>query len=148
MKRLTVGIAMLALLASTGCTKNSTSSTMSSLTSLASNPLISSLTSTLGLNATQAVGAAGSLLGLAQKNLTGTDWSKIASAIPGANSLISEAKTMGGISSFTNLAGLSGAFSKMGVTNDQVKSVSSSMTDFVSKAASPEVGAMLAGAIK
>ncbi|HTO90149.1 MAG TPA: DUF2780 domain-containing protein [Candidatus Sulfotelmatobacter sp.] len=148
MKRTVVTLSMLAMLVSTGCTKNSTSSAMSSVTSLASNPLISSLTSSLGLSATQAIGGAGALLGLAQKNLAGADWSKVAGAIPGASSLISEAKSLGGISKFTDLAGLSSAFSKMGLTGDQVKSVSSGLTDFVSKAAGPDLGTKLAGAIK
>jgi len=148
MRRIIVGITLLGLLASTGCSKNSTSAAMSSVTSLASNPLISSLTSSLGLSATQAIGGAGALLGLAQKNLAGADWSKVAGAIPGASSLISEAKSLGGISKFTDLAGLAPAFSKIGLSQDQVKSLTPALTDFVGKAAGPDVGSALAGAIK
>jgi len=148
MRRIIVGICLLASLASTGCSKNSTSSAMSSMTALASDPLITSLTSSLGLNASQAIGGAGALLGLAQKNLAGADWSKIAGAIPGVSSLISEAKTMGGISKFTDLAALAPAFTKMKLNGDQVKALTPALTDYVSKAAGPEVGNMLAGAIK
>jgi len=163
MRRAVAVFAMLGVLLSTGCFWNKNSKTAdataktasetatkaaSDLSSFASNPLISSLTSGLGLNATQAVGGAGALLGLAQTNLASGDWSKIAAAIPQASGLISEAKTLGGISKFTDLAGLSSAFTKMGLSTDQVKGVSSSLTDFVSKAAGPEVGTALAGAIK
>jgi hypothetical protein len=148
MRRLVIGIALLGVLASAGCSKNSTSSAMSSVTSLASNPLITSLTSSLGLSATQAIGGAGALLGLAQKNLAGADWSKIAGAVPGASSLISQAKTLGGISQFTDLAALAPAFSKIGLSGDQVKSLTPALTDYVGKAAGPDVGNLLAGAIK
>src|SRR6267378_760137 len=137
MKARIVGMVLVAMLAVLGCTKNTS---MSSVTSLASNPLVTSLTSALGLNATQAIGGAGALLGLAQHNLAGADWSKVAAAVPGASSLISQAKSLGGISQFTNLAGLSGAFTKMGLSADQVKSLPPAMTDQVSKAAGPEVG--------
>jgi hypothetical protein len=147
MRRIIVAFTLLGLLVATSCSKNSTSAAMSSVTSLASNPLITSLTSSLGLSATQAIGGAGALLGLAQKNL-GADFSKIAGAIPGASSLISQAKTLGGISKFTDLAGLAPAFSKMGLSSDQVKSLTPALTDYVGKAAGPDVGNLLAGAIK
>ena len=150
MRRAVAVFAMLGVLLSNGCFMNSknASKAAADVTTYASNPLVSSLTSGLGLNTSQAVGGAGALLGLAETNMAKADWSKVAAAVPGASNLISEAKTLGGISKFTNLAGLSSAFTKMGLSADQVKGVSSSLTDFVSKAAGPEVGTALAGAIK
>src|SRR5262245_22599990 len=144
MKRIALGLALTTLL-STGCAKNTA---MSSAASLATNPLVTSLTSGLGLNATQAMGGAGALLGLASENLAKADWTKVANAVPGVNSLISEAKTLGGITGkFTSLANLSGAFTKMGLSADQVKTLTPAMTDFISKSAGPEVGNLFAGAI-
>ena len=158
MKRLALGILMLAMVAivSMGCAKNkatsdvaSVTSTASSVASLASDPLISSLMSGLGLNATQATGGAGALLGLAQEKLTSADWSKVASAIPGASQMIAQAKSLGGITGkFGSLANLAPAFSKMGLTSDQVKSLTPAVTDYVSKAVGPEIGGLMSGAIE
>ncbi len=162
MKRIAFGVLMLGMAAvlSMGCAgskapaevasaTSAASSAASSVASLASDPLVSSLTSGLGLNATQAVGGAGALLGLAQENLAKADWDKIASAVPGAGPLISQAKSLGGITGkFGSLAGLAPAFSKMGLSADQAASLTPAVTDYVSKAAGPEVGSLLGGAIK
>lgn len=159
MRHVVAVFALFAVLLSTGCFWNSKNSKAADATkaasnatsqaaALASDPLVSSLTTGLGLNANQAIGGAGALLGLAQTNMASGDWTKVAGAIPQASSLISQAKTLGGISKFTNLADLSGAFTKMGLTSDQAKGITTSLTDFVSKAAGPEVGTALAAAIK
>jgi len=116
--------------------------------SLTGNPLIASLMSGLGLNANQAVGGAGALLGLAQTHMPKADWSKLASAIPGTGDLIKTAKSLGGISKFTNLAGLSGAFTKMSLTPDAVAQLTPAVGDYVSKAAGPDLGNKFKGAIK
>lgn len=107
---------------------------MPSISSLTSNPLVSSLMSGLGLNANQAVGGAGALLGLASEKLAKADWSKLSKAVPGASGLISQAKALGGIKKFGSLAALAPAFGKIGLSNDQVKSTQSAMSDFISKA--------------
>ena len=168
MKRLTFAFLLLATAAvlSSGCAGSKSSSEMaaasdmaaaaapaassaaSSVASLASDPLISSLTSGLGLNTAQAVGGAGALLGLAQENLAKADWDKIASAIPGAGPIIAQAKSLGGITGkFGSLAALAPAFSKMGLSNDQVASLRPALTDYVGKATTAELGTTLAGAI-
>ena len=131
LNRLRIAVVMLALVASPGAAGLFSSS---SLTALASNPLVSSLMSGLGLNPTQAVGGAGALLGLAQAKMPKADWSKLAKLVPGASSLISQAKTLGGIKQFTNLAGLAPAFGKMGLSADQVKTIQPEISSFISKA--------------
>lgn len=151
-----IALAMFALLAvfALGCSKNKTATGMAAetaatpITSLASDPLVSSLTSGLGLNATQAAGGAGALLGLAQEGLAKEDWSKIASAIPGASSLISEAKKLGGISKFGSLASLGPAFSKMGLSPDQVMKLTPAVTDEVTKLAGADLGAKFGALMK
>jgi hypothetical protein len=111
----------------------------SSVASLTSNPLVSTLMSSLGLNANQAVGGAGALLGLAKQKLAKNDWSALSKAIPGASNLISQAKSLGGIKKFESLAALAPAFTKFGLTSDQVKSIQGAMTDAISKSAGPEL---------
>jgi hypothetical protein len=160
MKRFTFGLATLGALAlvalfAFGCSKNSTKAGMSaetamaSVESLAGNPTVSGLMSGLGLNPTQAVGGTGALLGLAEETLAKADWSKIASGIPGASSLISQAKSLGGITGkFSSLANLAPAFSKMGLNADQVKALVPAVTDQVTKAAGSDIGAKFAAAMK
>jgi hypothetical protein len=118
------------------------------VTKLTSNPLISTLMSSLVLNANQAVGGAGALLGMAQQSLPKADFSKIAAAVPGAGDLIKTAKSLGGISKFGDLASMAGAFTKMGLSSDQVAQLTPAMTDFIGKAAGPDVGALFSKAIK
>jgi hypothetical protein len=151
MRRAIAVLAMLGVLLSNGCNKNTTqtaSQTASNVTAMANNPVVTSLSAATGIPASQAMGGVGALLGLAQTNLASADWSKVAAVVPDASNLISQAKTMGGISKFTNLADLSGAFTKMGLTGDQVKTLSGALTDTVSKSAGPDVGNALAAAIK
>jgi len=151
MRRAVVVFAMLGVLFSNGCNKNTSkaaSQAASDVTSMASNPVVSSLSAATGIPADKAMGGVGALLGLAQTNLASADWAKVAAVVPNASNLISQAKTLGGISKFTNLADLSGAFTKMGLTSDQVKTLSGALTDSVSKAAGADVGTALATAIK
>jgi Protein of unknown function VcgC/VcgE (DUF2780) len=156
MKKTTLGtitLALFALLAvfAFGCSKNKTATGMATetaATSLASNPMVAGLTSSLGLTSTQASGGAGALLGLAQESLAKEDWSKIASTIPGASSLISEAKKLGGISKFGSLAALAPAFTKMGLSPDQVTKLTPAVTEQVTKAAGADLGAKFGAAMK
>jgi len=142
MRKLVLAFTLIATVAVYG------TATPSSLTSLVSNPLVTQLMSGLGLNPTQATGGAGALLGLAQKNLAKADWKKLSGVIPGASSLISEAKSLGGIKKFTNLAGLSSAFTKMGLNADQVSKLTPAMSDFVTKAGGADLGKAFTAAIK
>ena len=146
MKRIVLALIVLVASAAPGAATTKMPST-SSLTSLASNPLVSSLMSS-GLNANQATGGAGSLLGLAQEKLTKTDWSKIAKVIPGTSSLISQAKTLGGIKKFGSLASLAPAFGKMGLSTDQVKSVQGQVSDTISKGGGADLAKKFDGAMK
>jgi len=101
-----------------------------------------------GLNANQAVGGAGALLGLAQQHLAKNDWSKLAKVIPGASSLISQAKALGGIKKFESLAALAPAFTKIGLTSDQVKAIQGSMSDAITKSGGADLAAKFNAAIK
>ena len=131
MKRLVIALLVLSM---TAAPSGAGMFRMPSIASLTSNPLVSSLMSGLGLNANQAVGGAGALLGLAQAKLPKADWSTLSKVVPGASSLISQAKSLGGIKKFESLAALAPAFGKIGLTNDQVKSTQGALSDFITKA--------------
>ena len=140
MKRIVVGAMALALVAFSVLSCASTSSAVSSL---ASNPLVSSLTSGMGINATQAVGAAGALLGSAQGKLSPTDWKKVSDAVPGTDALVSEAKNLTGVTgNFGDVASLGSSFSKLGLNSSQVSQLVPAVTGAVSKI-SPEAGSIL-----
>jgi len=131
MKRLFLALLVLAV---TAAPSGAGLFNMPSVSSLTSNPLVSTLMSGGGLNANQAVGGAGALLGLAQAKLPKADWSKLEKVVPGSSSLISQAKSLGGIKKFESLAGLAPAFGKFGLSTDLVKSTQGGMSDFIGKA--------------
>jgi hypothetical protein len=145
MKRLTA-VAFSILLLS-GCA--SRSHTVSMISQLASNPLVSSLMSRLGLNSKQAVGGAGALLGLAQNKLAAEDWSKIAAAVPDTDDLVKTANSLGGTTSKAgSLADLSDVFSKIGLSFEQVTRMVPVLSDYVGKSAGADLGNRLSSVLK
>ncbi len=146
MKRIVVGTLVLVGLAVLGC--SSAGKTSATVSSLASNPLVSSLTSGLGLNANQAIGGAGALLGSAQGKLSPTDWKKVSDAVPGTDALVSEAKSLSGVTgNFGDVSSLGSTWSKLGLSTDQVSKLVPAVTSYVSKA-SPEAGTLLSSVLR
>jgi hypothetical protein len=134
---------LLATLALGGC------ASMSSIESLTSNPLIASMTSSLGFSPTQAIGGAGAMLGMAQQNMDQDTWGQLSKLLPNTDDLIGQAKALGGIGdTFGGMSDMTGAFDKMGLSSDQVKMLSPALTDYVSKAGSPDLGQAFKSAIK
>jgi hypothetical protein len=126
----------------------SCASTSSAVSSLASNPLVSSLTSGLGLNATQGVAAAGALLGSAQSQLTPDQWKTVSNAVPGTDALVSEAKNLTGTTgSFGSVSSLSSSFSKLGISPEVASQLTPTLTSAVSKI-SPEAGSILSTVLR
>ena len=157
-----LGIILLAVLPLVGCAKNTASTgaattpsmtssaaaAMGSAAELAKSPMITALTSGLGVNATQAIAGGGAMLGIASETLSGQDWNKIAAAIPQANALISQSKTLTGITGkMGSLTNMCGALGKLGLTSEQVTAMKPLMTDFVSTAAGPDVGNLFNAAV-
>ena len=113
----------------------------------ATDPMISGLTSSVaGLNPTQAAGGVGSLLGMAKSNMSATDYSTIAKMIPGADKYVKAAKDAG-IASISDRTGLTGAFSKLGMTPDQGRLLTGQVLDIVYKAGGDSAKAMLSKAL-
>jgi len=115
---------------------------------IASNPLISQLTSGLGVSPDQAVGGTGAMLGLAQNKLTPDQFSAVSNAIPGASEITKAAgPLLGGISP-SSLGDVQSVFSKLGMSPDTVQKFAPVLTNLVSQNAGPQVAGLLGGLFK
>ena len=118
------------------------------LSAVASNPLVSSLTSGLGVSPEQAVGGTGAMLGYAQNKLSPDQFSAVSNAIPGAGDITKAAGPLVGGSPLNSLADVQGVFSKLGMSPDMVSKFAPVLTDQVSKVAGPQVGGLLGSLFK
>ncbi len=89
----------------------------------ASPELVGALSKEMGATPEQAAGAAGTLLGVAKSRLKADEFSQIAKAVPGTDSLLNAAPTSalsptGGAA--TGLTGAAASFSKLGLSPDMV----------------------------
>lgn len=123
------------------------------------NPeLIGALSKEMGATPEQAAGAAGALFGVAKSRLKAEDFSQIATAVPGMDSLLKAAPVPGGGATSSTLgqlgAGASGlasatsAFSKLGLSPDMVGKAVPVLTSYVTKSGGSKAGSLLAGALK
>jgi len=119
------------------------------VTSSLSDPLMKSLTGSLGLTEAQAGGGIGSYLSLAQEKLAKGDFDKIASLVPGASKYIEQAKSLGAVTGpLGNLSGLTGALGKLGISPDVAAKFVPMVTDYLGKAGGSSVQKLLAGVMK
>jgi Protein of unknown function VcgC/VcgE (DUF2780) len=124
----------------------------------ASPELVGSLAKELGATPEQAAGAAGSLFGVAKSRLKPEDFSKVAAAVPGMDSLLNAAPAAaaGGLSSIAGAAGgaagglasAANAFTKLGLKPSMVAQAVPVLTNYVTKTGGAQVGSLLAGALK
>jgi hypothetical protein len=124
----------------------------------ASPELIGALSKEMGATPEQAAGAAGTLFGVAKSRLKPEDFSQIASAVPGIDSLLKAAPSVGGGaasspltqlgSGGTGLATAMSAFSKLGLSQDMIGKAVPVLTSFVTKSGGSKAGSLLAGALK
>jgi len=128
----------------------------------ASPELTKQLTDQLSITPAQASGGAGALFGLAKSRLSPADFSKVAAAVPGIDSLIKSApaaKKGGGIpgisqvqgslpGSLGGLASVAGAFQKLGLSPDMAAKFVPILTKFVESKGGSSVASLLAGALK
>jgi hypothetical protein len=127
------------------------------------NPvLVGAVAKEIGATPTQAEGATGALFGLAKSRLAPADWSKVASAVPGMDTLLSAAPSAAvgtggsaGLSATQNamlseggLASLAGSFNKLGLKPEMAAKAVPVLTNYVSKMGGADVGKILAGALK
>ena len=123
------------------------------------NPeLVGALSREMGATPEQAAGAAGALFGVAKSRLKSEDFSQIATAVPGMDSLLKAAPAAGGGatastlsqlgSGASGLAGAASAFSKLGLSSDMVGKAVPVLTSYVTKSGGSKAGSLLAGALK
>jgi hypothetical protein len=125
----------------------------------ASPALVSALSKEMGATPEQSAGAAGALFGVAKSRLKADEFSQIATAVPGMDSLLKAAPAasggLGGIAGLSQLGGSAGslataasAFSKLGLKPEMVSKAIPVLTSFVTKSGGANVGNLLAGVLK
>ena len=127
-----------------------------------SSELVTHLSKELGSTPAQAEGAAGALFGIAKSRLSADDFSKVASAVPGMDSLLKAAPAAAGgaitgvtgttgtaaATTATGLASAAGAFQKLGLKPEMVSKAVPILTQYVTKSGGASVGNLLAGVLK
>ena len=128
---------------------NAASQTLPGSLQSLSNPLMGTLTKSLGVTQDQAEGGVGSILTLAQEKLAKGDFDKIAALIPGASGYLQKAKSLGAVAGpLVNGAGLNGALGKLGMDAATAAKFIPTVTKFVSKAGGSKLGGLLTTALK
>lgn len=122
----------------------------------ASPDLVGALSKEIGSTPEQAAGAAGTLFGVAKSKLKADEFSQIATAVPGMDSLLKAAPgasgTTGALSQLgggaSGLAAAASSFSKLGLSPDMVSKAVPVLTSYVTKSGGSKAGSLLAGALK
>jgi hypothetical protein len=109
--------------------------------------LINGLTS-LGISPEQAVGGVGALLQLSKGKLNPSDFMKVTSAIPYANTLMKSAQDMGVPMSIPNMAGVDKVFKDLDMSPDMVGKMIPEVTKFAGKKGGADVTNLLMGVLK
>jgi hypothetical protein len=122
---------------------------LDSVTSAMSDPLLKSLTGQLGITEDQAKGGVGSYLTLLQEKLAKGDFDKIAGYVPGAAKYMDAAKSLGAVTGpLQNLAGLSGALGKLGISPEVASQFVPMLTNYLGKMGGSSVQQLLGGVLK
>jgi hypothetical protein len=107
------------------------------------------LTNQLGVTSNQAMGGTGSILSLAKERLSGMDFNALTKAIPGSDTFMKTAKDLGAVTGpVGDQAGLTSAFSRLGMGPDMVPKFTGTLSDFVGKAGGEPARNLLAAAVK
>ena len=107
------------------------------------------LTSQLGVTSNQAMGGVGSILSLAKERLSGMDFTTLTKLIPGADTFMKTASDLGAVTGpVGDQAGLTSAFSRLGMGPDMVPKFSQTLSDFVGKTGGEPARNLVAAAVK
>jgi|SRR5215831_1424266 len=104
----------------------------------------------LGVSGDQASGGVGSILSLAQNKLSASDYTKVASAIPGSDQYVQKAKDLGAVPSggITDKSGLDAAYQKLGISPEVAKKFTPMVVDYAGKVGGSTVGSLLGAVLK
>jgi len=109
-----------------------------------SGSLTGSMQNELDISKDQAEGGIGSVLSLAQENLSTDDFSRFSGMIPGADSYLSAAKSLGAVTGpLENVAGLNGALGKLGMSPDTVTNFVPTLSSLLGKFGGSEATQLL-----
>ncbi|HKC96298.1 MAG TPA: DUF2780 domain-containing protein [Nitrospira sp.] len=97
----------------------------------------------LRLIVAQSVGGSGALLNLAQNQLPVADASRLSSAVPGMNEILSQSKAVGGFSNINSMQDANTVMSKLGMNSSQISQVPQALSGYMESAAGPNVASLL-----
>ena len=143
-----IHLRLLAALVAVVCLAGSGCATAGLPSGITSNPLVSALTSGLGVSPEQAVGGTGAMMGLAQNKLSPDQFGSITSAVPGLGDITKAAGPLLGGASLNSLADVTGAFSKLGLSPDMVSKFAPIIGDAISKGGGSQVATLFTGLFK
>jgi len=113
------------------------------------NALTALLTNQLGVTANQATGGAGSILSLAKEKLPSMDFAALVRLIPGADGFMRSAQEQGAVTGpVGDQAGLTSAFSRLGMGPEMVPKFSQVLSDFLGKAGGQPAQNLLAAVMR
>lgn len=113
------------------------------------DPLVSMLTSQLGVTSNQAMGGVGSMLTLGKEKLSSMDFTALTKVIPGSETYMKAAQDLGAVTGpIGNTGGLQSAFSRLGMGSDMVGKFSGVLSDYVGKAGGEPAKQLLAAFLK
>ena len=103
----------------------------------------------LGVTSNQAMGGTGSILSLAKERLSGMDFSALTKLIPGSDTFMKTAKDLGAVTGpVGDQAGLTSAFSRLGMGPDMVPKFTQTLSDFIGTAGGEPAKNLLAAAVR
>jgi len=103
----------------------------------ANNPLIDTITKSVGIDSKQALGGAGALMGLAASSMPKSQYSSLLKSVPGLSS-VADNPMVSGILSSVGKSGVESAFKHLGMSPDTVSQVAPVMLNYISKYATAE----------
>ena len=136
------------------------SSASASAQQIPNQELVGMLTSKLNISPDQAVGGAGAIFGLAKTRMSGADFGKLSSAVPGMDGFLNAApSTDSGSSPFGGLGGklpknagglasLAGSFKSIGLSPDMASKFVPIMQSYISSKGGSQLGSLFGGALK
>ena len=113
-----------------------------------SGSLTGAMQNELAISQDQAEGGIGSVLSLAQENLSAGDFSRLSGMIPGDSNYLGAAKSLGAVTGpLKNMAGLNGALGRLGMSPDVVSRFVPTLTDMLGKFGGADAANLLTTAL-
>jgi hypothetical protein len=107
------------------------------------------LTNQLGVTSNQAMGGVGSILSLAKERLSSVNFTTLSQLIPGADTYMQTANNVGAVKGpIGDRAGLTSAFSRLGMGSDMVPKFTQIISEFVGKAGGPQASNLVTQAVQ